>query len=72
VVKSGEKFTPSVERSILKPVSLLELSSHVRSICEVDEALAANPEGAAGRTIVAAVLLYPESPPPLVARTRYV
>ena len=38
-----------VERSILKPVSLLELSVQVRFIWELEVVDAANPLGAVGR-----------------------
>ena len=37
-----------VERYTLKPVSSLELSVHAKLICDVEAAVALNPEGADG------------------------
>jgi hypothetical protein len=45
---TNAKLTPSVERSILKPASLLELSVHVRLIRVELAAVACNAVGAAG------------------------
>ena len=65
---------PASLRSILKPVSLLELSVQP-SAAWLTPPLAARPEGAAGGagllTVVVATFEKPESPLTLVARTRY-
>ena len=42
------KVVPSGERSILNPVSLVELSAHARLIWVEDAAVAVRPLGAAG------------------------
>jgi hypothetical protein len=60
---------PPAQRSILNPVSLLELSVHARLIWLPEIAAAVNPLGAAGSKAVGVVVLatfeYPESPPEL-------
>ena len=54
-----QPLVPLAERSILKPVSMLELSVQVRSICELEEATAARPLGSAGMLVcVVAVAVF--------------
>jgi len=71
------KFIPSVERSILNPASLLELSAQARSISDEEAAPAKRLSGAAGivggggSVVSFAMLLNAESPAALYARTRY-
>src|SRR5689334_9193835 len=60
--------------STRNPVSLEELSVHERLICETDAVVAIRLVGALGAATVVvaeATLELPESPSPLVARTRY-
>jgi hypothetical protein len=64
------------ERSIKKPLSLPELSCHVRVTVVAEPATATRPEGAAGGTgdagvVAAATLLFAEAPPASVASARY-
>jgi hypothetical protein len=63
----------AVLRSILKPVSFDDPSTHVRSIRLEETAVAESPDGATGRpgwVVAEATFEYPESPAPLYARTR--
>jgi hypothetical protein len=72
-VFSGEKLTPSSERSMAKPVSFVELSCHLRLICDAETAVALILLGAAGgpeAPATEAVLEYPELPAALKAATR--
>jgi hypothetical protein len=62
-----QPFSPSGERSTLKPVSSLERSAQVRLTCVADGAEAASVSGGAGGigaagVVVLAVLEYGESP----------
>jgi hypothetical protein len=54
-VASDVKFTPSAERSTLKPCSLVELSVHDRSIRLEVWGVAVRPVGGAGTGSVVAV-----------------
>ena len=51
------KVVPSFERSTLKPVSLPELSDHVRLICDEETPAAVRLEGAAGAVEASVVAL---------------
>ena len=65
--------TPSVERWMVKPASLLELSTHFRLIWLVEPAVAVRLLGAAGALIFVvawATLDQAELPAEFVARTR--
>ena len=51
-----EKFTPSVDRSILKPVSVVELSCQLSMICVAESGDATRLVGAAGAFDVCAIV----------------
>src|SRR3954451_683934 len=75
-VTSGAKLPAPTFFSTRNPISLLELSDQVSAAVLPPVTLAARFDGAAGLvatvTTASAVLEYGESPPALLARTRYV
>ena len=55
VVRIVHPFTPSGDRSMTKPLSLIDVSVHVRSIRDAEIALADKPLGAVGGTMISVV-----------------